>query len=54
MAIGDLLTFYVNGAKVVEFRDESFSEGKVGIYLGPDETDDLTILIDEISYWDLD
>jgi hypothetical protein len=51
MATGNLFELYVNGVKVAELQDDSFPEGFLGIYVGSDETDQLTIRVTEFSYW---
>jgi hypothetical protein len=51
MATGSLLELYVNGVKVAEVQDDTFDEGYLGIYVGSDETDQLTVRINEFSYW---
>jgi hypothetical protein len=51
MATGNLFELYVNGVKVAELQDDSFPEGFLGIYVGSDETDQLTVRVSEFSYW---
>jgi hypothetical protein len=51
MATGSLLELYVNGVKVAELQDDTFAEGFLGIYVGSDETDQLTVRITDFSYW---
>jgi hypothetical protein len=51
MASGNLFELYVNGVKVAELQDDTFAEGFLGIYIGSDETDQLTVRISEFSYW---
>lgn len=51
MATGSLLELYVNGVKVAEIQDDTFAEGYLGIYVGSDETDQLTVRISDFSYW---
>jgi hypothetical protein len=51
MATGSLLELYVNGIKVSELQDDTFAEGYLGIYVGSDETDQLTVRISDFSYW---
>ena len=51
MATGNLFELYVNGVKVAEFQDDSFPEGYLGIYIGSDETDQLTVRVSEFGYW---
>jgi hypothetical protein len=51
MATGNLFELYVNGQKVAEIQDDSFPEGFLGIYVGSEQTDQLTVRISEFSYW---
>jgi hypothetical protein len=51
MASGNLFELYVNGVKVAELEDDTFAEGFLGVYIGSDETDQLTVRISEFSYW---
>jgi len=51
MAKGNELKLYVNGVLVDTVKDSSFSQGYIGLYIGPKETTKLTAVLDEIAYW---
>ena len=51
MAKGNVLKLYVNGVLVDTITDSSFSQGYIGLYIGPKETSKLTAVLDEIAYW---
>jgi hypothetical protein len=51
MAKGNELKLYINGVLVDTIKDTSFSQGYIGLYVGPKETTKLTALLDEIAYW---
>jgi hypothetical protein len=52
MAIDDRLIMYINGEKVGEVSDNAYSAGYFGIYLNRDKTENLTIYVDDVKYWD--
>jgi hypothetical protein len=52
-AKGDQLALYANGILLREFKDDTFlEEGAFGIWVGARQTDNFTIHVDEIAYWD--
>ena len=51
MASGSTLALYVNGVKMGEITDTTFADGFFGIFVGADETQNLTVQIDELNYW---
>jgi hypothetical protein len=51
MAKGNELKLYINGVLVDTVKDSSFSQGYIGLYVGPKETTKLTAVLDEIAYW---
>lgn len=51
MAKGNELKLYINGVLVDTVKDASFSQGYIGLYVGPKETTKLTAVLDEIAYW---
>lgn len=53
MAEQDQLTLYINGVKVNQITDTHFLSGGFGIFVGSDETKNLTVSVDEIAYWSL-
>ena len=52
MTIGDRLIMFANGVQLGEFTDDTFSQGYFGVFLGSDVTENLTVKIQEVSYWD--
>jgi hypothetical protein len=53
MVKGDEFTLYANGVELNTATDSRFDEGRFGPFIGHTETDDFTIYIKEIAYWDL-
>jgi hypothetical protein len=45
------MKIYVNGFKVGEFTNDWFDRGQFGLMLGPNETQNLTIMVPEIALW---
>lgn len=54
MAKDNKLTLYVNGSKVNEVTDSTFSEGIFGVFVGGDSGVDFTMWLDQIRYWDVE
>ncbi len=52
-ADGDKLSLYANGHYLTQVTDSTFDKGRFGPFIGHDETNNFTIQIKEISYWDL-
>ena len=53
LAEGIEFTMYVDGRKLGEAEDASYSGGKMGLFVASANTEDLTVLVDEVSYWNL-
>ncbi len=51
MASGSSIALYVNGVKMGEITDTTFADGFFGIFVGADETQNMTVQIDELNYW---
>jgi hypothetical protein len=51
-AVGNRLILYANGVLLTEVTDSTFPNGYFGVFVGSDETEDLTIQVDEMSYWE--
>jgi hypothetical protein len=51
LAVGKNIYLYINGTRVNETVDATFSSGSFGIFIDPDTTQNLTVRIDEMSYW---
>jgi hypothetical protein len=52
-AQGDQIALYANGHLLTELVDRTFSEGRFGVFIGAAATSNYTVLVDEISYWEL-
>jgi len=53
LATGDQLILYVNGARLTEIEDSTFSEeGSFGVFVGARQTSNFTIHVSEIAYWE--
>jgi hypothetical protein len=50
-AKGNRFILYVDRKKLAEIQDNTYSDGKFGLFVGSVETDDLQIKVDEIAYW---
>lgn len=51
LANGDHYTFYINGAQIGEWTDNSYMHGGFGLLIGARETDRLTLYVDEMDMW---
>lgn len=51
-ASGSRLILYANGTLLTEVQDSTFSSGYFGVLVGADQTDNLTVYVDEMSYWE--
>jgi hypothetical protein len=54
MIKGNQFGLYVNGILLEEFSDSTYEDGYFGVFVNPDNTEKLTIEIDEMSLWNLD
>ncbi len=50
-AVGNNLKLYANGQFLSEYTDDSFSEGRFGVFIGADETENFQVNLDEVAYW---
>ncbi len=50
---GSTLRVYANGFKLAEFTDSTYSQGQFGLVIGSTDTNNLTINVDQVAYWDL-
>lgn len=46
------IALYINGQKVDEVTDNAYLEGSFGIFVGKDNTDDFTVWVDQVRYWE--
>lgn len=52
-AEGDQLMLYVDGKRLAQIRDTTYSKGKFGVFIGAAQTANLKVEVDEIAYWTL-
>jgi hypothetical protein len=52
MAVGDRLILYANGQLLNEVNDGTFHKGFFGVFVGAKETDNFTIRVDQVRYWE--
>jgi hypothetical protein len=50
---GSTLRVYANGFKLAEFTDSTYGQGQFGLTIGSVNTNDLTVNVDQVAYWDL-
>ena len=48
---GNNIKLYANGQFLSEYTDDTFSEGRIGVFIGAAETKGFTVLVDEAAYW---
>jgi hypothetical protein len=53
LADGNHLSFFINGQKVEELSDKTYSNGAFGAYIAAAETPGLTIEVSQATYWNL-
>lgn len=53
MMDGDNISLYANGNLMKEFKDDTYDQGKFGMFIGSASTENFTVQIDEIAYWEL-
>lgn len=51
-AVGNRLVLYINGTQVGESQDALFKSGFFGVFAGYDNTKNMVIQLDEMSYWE--
>ena len=50
-AVGNDLKLYANGQLLSEYTDDSFSEGRFGVFIGAEETENFQVILEEAAYW---
>lgn len=50
---GSDIRLYANGHKLAEFTDSKFTHGQFGLAIGSINTQNLTVSVDKVAYWDL-
>ena len=51
MTINDRLIMFINGVLVGEFKDNTYPQGYIGLFLGSRITKNFTIKVDDLAYW---
>ena len=46
------IALYINGQKVTEVTNNTYLEGSFGVFVGGDATDEFTVWVDQIRYWE--
>jgi len=52
-AIGSTLTIYANGHQIAQVTDNKYSNGRYGLFVSPELTENYTYQVVHMSYWDL-
>jgi hypothetical protein len=52
MAIAGRLILYANGKLLTEVNDTTFQKGSFGVFVGARETEDFTVRVDRVRYWE--
>ncbi len=52
LAVGSHLSLYVNGTLIASTQDSSYLEGYFGIFVGGNNTTNLSVTINSIAYWE--
>jgi hypothetical protein len=50
---GTTLRLYANGHKIAEFTDSTYDEGQFGLVIGSVNTENFTVSVDMVEYWEL-
>ena len=50
---GTDIRLYANGHKLAEFTDNSYDHGQFGLVIGSVNTDNFTVNVDQVAYWEL-
>jgi hypothetical protein len=50
---GKKISLYANGNLLTEISDDQYAEGRFGPFVGSVNTEDFTVNVSEIAYWDL-
>ena len=53
MANGNKFSLYANGSLIGEYQDDTHPEGRFGVFIGSANTPNVTVLVDQIAYWDI-
>jgi len=51
MAIGEKMRLYVNGFFIGEYESDWFRHGQFGLMIGPNQTENMTIIVKQVAFW---
>jgi len=51
---GSTLRLYANGHMIAEFTDDTYDKGQFGLAIGSANTENFTVSVDLVEYWELD
>jgi len=51
MAIGNQIRLYANGVLLKEIQDDTYTEGGFGIFIGSQKPEQMTLMVQDIRYW---
>lgn len=52
--VGDTITLFANGEELAEVTDDTYAEGRFGLFVNAGPPGDFTYVVHELSFWDLD
>jgi hypothetical protein len=50
---GDRIVLFANGVRLAEITDDTYADGKFGLFIGSSNTTDFTVEVDDMAYWNL-
>ena len=53
MASGDQISLFANGEPLTEISDRSYDNGAFGLFISSTNTQDFTVMVTEVAYWEL-
>ncbi len=51
---GDKFKLYANGNMMAEVSDSTYDEGRIGLFIGSQNTENFKVFLDEVAYWVLE
>jgi len=50
---GDRIVLYANRERLAEINDDTYTDGKFGLFIGSSTTENFTVEVDDMAYWNL-
>ena len=50
---GDRIVLYANRVRLAEINDDTYVDGKFGVFIGSSVTENFTVEVDDMAYWNL-